>query len=1452
MGANWQETPADLTYGDGDRGTPGCPNDGCPLDYTPIYDIQYTTDPDGDSPLVGQVVTTEGIVTARFQYGYFIEDPAGGAWNGLWVHDTTNTPDRGDRVRITGEVAEYHGLTELDNLTAYQVESGGNPLPDPVVLPTGDVSQEQWEGVLVRVENVTVVNADLGYGEWSVDDGSGEVIIDDKGDYSYTPTEGDELRSITGPLDYHHGAFKIQPRDDADIVLPAGPAPVLISEVQTGGATGSDEFIELYNPSDSDSFNLKGYRLVYRSASGTTDYLRYEWTEDTFIPPYGHYLLVNESGYDGDVPGDATFSQGLSGTGGGLALRNPDGEIVDSVGWGTASNDFVEGSPAPAPPANQSIERLPGGDEGNGQDTDDNSADFQVIDPPNPQNTNSPSTPSLVIPIGEARTRPLGSEVIVEGTVTVPPGTYNKGFAIQDETGGIYVYNDGGLLPYGLGDVLRVKGPLTEYRGLLEITPAEADVTLVGSAPVPDPRPYHTGEISEATEGWLVVISGTVTGVSDSSFTVDDGTGPATVYIDPDTGIEITDLEPGTFAQVVGFSSQYDPSAPYDSGYQVMPRFQEDLTFTVVPVYQGDCPAPAPLSTGPTVLINQVLYDTWEHGHEEAGEAVQLWNPNDAAVDLSGWALTDNEGTATFPAGVTIPAQGTLWVAKDGDDFTASFGFAPDLTYAEMTVSGTLQLDNVADEVVLLDGTGAVVDALVIEDGCAQEQSGWADDHGVFPYLFASYVPDDGQILYRKLDEATGLPVADTDTAADWAQDPNDPTLGRHVRYPGWDLEQFFFPAQADQTATTKLLVAPDNIYEGVAGLIDSAQSTIDIELYLFTNPYLADHLFAAMDRGVQVRALFEGEVYGAPGGTYDDVRWVAQGIYERGGEVYWWRDAPDGHPDRYNNVHQKFLIVDGTWAFISSENLTQGSMPADDKGNGTYGNRGAAIITNAPVVVQRLQEVFAADLDPDHHGDVVPHNPAPYPDGDAPPEGYVPEYEGDREGYTPVKPEPLTLEGQATFEVVQSPESSLRTSDALLGMVARADAGDVVLVEQQYEYLTWGPEGEEMTNPRLNAYIEAARRGATVRVLLNGAYGLEQNIETRDYLNDLAAAEGLDLEARLGTPTSGISGTETITKPIHNKMVLVYDGESGGWVHVGSINGSENASRYNREVALQIGSTEAYVYYADVFHHDWLAAGGEPFPYAPPEAAFTPSATEVVRGDPITFTNESTGSPPLSYRWDFGDGEFSDEESPTHVYQHPGVYTVTLTVSNPLGTDQAQAVITVLPLVEPLEEWRIRAAVIQWFPLRDGQGGFIALARLELPPGYRREDLGDEMTLELTIGGQTGSDTVRLIKRRRVWRYHHRHGDGEGDGLDLSHVVIFWRNDRKAPLVQLMGRFNLPGAGWWTHPAEATFGIQFPVVTPGLADLVAGETTVAFRVLGFRWVYQAGMPRIPRPRPLR
>jgi predicted extracellular nuclease len=209
-------------------------------DFVSIYDIQYTEESSGDSPYEGQVVTTLGIVTAFFYDGgnryTFIQDGTG-PWSGLLLYQPDGFVNVGDLLEVTGPVSEYFGLTELFRPTVTLISSG-NPLPATEVLPSGDVSQEPWESVLVRVENVTVTNDDLDYGEWLVDDGSGGVRVDDMGGYAYSPANGDLLDFVQGPLYYSFGNFKIEPRDDDDIAVYVPPPPVVtIMQIQ-----GSDQF----------------------------------------------------------------------------------------------------------------------------------------------------------------------------------------------------------------------------------------------------------------------------------------------------------------------------------------------------------------------------------------------------------------------------------------------------------------------------------------------------------------------------------------------------------------------------------------------------------------------------------------------------------------------------------------------------------------------------------------------------------------------------------------------------------------------------------------------------------------------------------------------------------------------------------------------------------------------------------------------------------------------------------------------------------------------------------------------------------------------------------------------------------------------------------------------------------------------------------------------------------
>jgi uncharacterized protein (TIGR03437 family) len=176
------------------------------------------------------------------------------------------------------------------------------------------------------------------------------------------------------------------------------PTPVLtalvISEFRTRGPAGaSDEFIEIYNNSDS-PVNVSGLKLRSSSNTGTIT-TRLTINSNTFIPGRGHFLAVNSAGYSGSVSGDQSFTSGIANDGG-IALTATDDTIIDQVGL-SAGSAFKEGNQlAPLPTdSNQSYERKPGGVLGSTIDTQDNSNDFQLLVPGEPQNTMSPPTPGV-------------------------------------------------------------------------------------------------------------------------------------------------------------------------------------------------------------------------------------------------------------------------------------------------------------------------------------------------------------------------------------------------------------------------------------------------------------------------------------------------------------------------------------------------------------------------------------------------------------------------------------------------------------------------------------------------------------------------------------------------------------------------------------------------------------------------------------------------------------------------------------------------------------------------------------------------------------------------------------------------------------------------------------------------------------------------------------------------
>ena len=161
---------------------------------------------------------------------------------------------------------------------------------------------------------------------------------------------------------------------------------IVISEFQVRGAAGAgDEFVEIHNRSSA-PVDIGGWTL--RRSTGTGNPATHlTFSAGTTINP-GCFLLLTNAGYDGPVSGNIIYSTGIVDNGG-LAVVNGSDVVVDAVGFGAISFYF-EGTVLPTltDDVDQSRERLPGGAAGHA-DTDNNAADFQLLNPPNPQNASS-------------------------------------------------------------------------------------------------------------------------------------------------------------------------------------------------------------------------------------------------------------------------------------------------------------------------------------------------------------------------------------------------------------------------------------------------------------------------------------------------------------------------------------------------------------------------------------------------------------------------------------------------------------------------------------------------------------------------------------------------------------------------------------------------------------------------------------------------------------------------------------------------------------------------------------------------------------------------------------------------------------------------------------------------------------------------------------------------------
>ena len=178
-----------------------------------ISNIQYSVS--GASPQVGNRVTVSGIATYADPSGYAISDAAGGPWSGIYVADVYHRPDPGDQVRLSALVQESGALTQLASVTNYQILATNQSVP-LTAIRGNQLGQEAYEGVLVRITNITVRNTNWNNGRtfWQAGDGSSNFLVGTRAPYRYIWSSNATLTAIQGLVFTNF----IQPRFDADFV----------------------------------------------------------------------------------------------------------------------------------------------------------------------------------------------------------------------------------------------------------------------------------------------------------------------------------------------------------------------------------------------------------------------------------------------------------------------------------------------------------------------------------------------------------------------------------------------------------------------------------------------------------------------------------------------------------------------------------------------------------------------------------------------------------------------------------------------------------------------------------------------------------------------------------------------------------------------------------------------------------------------------------------------------------------------------------------------------------------------------------------------------------------------------------------------------------------------------------------------------------------------------------
>ncbi len=514
-----------------------------------------------------------------------------------------------------------------------------------------------------------------------------------------------------------------------------GPA-VVINEVlydPEGNEGQGKAFLELKGPTGT---VLDGWQLTRVRSTGAEDGLPLELAGT--IGAAGYLVIGESESVQGDYQPQivAPSVDGANNAFSFLLICRED--TVDAMAYGVWAGDPPgEGGAAPKAPEGKSLSRCP-----DGVDTGDNSGDFRPAEvTPGMANSTCPPPPpecpaGAVAPaagdvvVNEVAMRPISTDdlstpefIEVVNTRAGPvdlsgyrlawnPGTsraFNQQFPLPPETcldpaGSLVLWGDDGgpgapgilVLPYG--SKLQVR----DSEGAVHLL--APDDTDLGSLC------YGSGECARARSGSSLTRDPDLTGEPVPHAQASHAGGAA--------------ASPGTCQNGDPFSSGCDrlpPGPPVDAGQPDAGVADTGVEDSGGAPEDTGPPPPPPCDeeVPPGVVINEVGFDPVGDTNADGDpssthdEFVELLNTSPAAVDVTGWTLSDliRERIA-FPEGTVIPAGGALVVLVEPDTGCPAPGlFAGNVGHV---CSGVLQLNNVESSndtvtLALPDGSGVDV-----------------------------------------------------------------------------------------------------------------------------------------------------------------------------------------------------------------------------------------------------------------------------------------------------------------------------------------------------------------------------------------------------------------------------------------------------------------------------------------------------------------------------------------------------------------------------------------------------------------------------------------------------------------------------------------------------------------------------------------------------------------------